>query len=184
MTPHLIGLSGRARVGKDTAAQYLTNAYGYTQYAFAKPIKDMLQAAGFERGYYNDETNPQSKEDVIPALGCSYRKLAQTLGTEWGRSIHPEFWLLLAQRFVGEIPKECGVVVSDLRFENEAEWIRAEGGLVIHIDGPARGALQGSQGKHTSEAGVERLQGDIVIANTAGKSFLHMQLDAAIRSTH
>ena len=35
----LIGLTGKARSGKDTVANYLFNQHGYTRIAFADPVK-------------------------------------------------------------------------------------------------------------------------------------------------
>jgi len=38
--PLVIGLCGRKRVGKDTVAEYLKKQFGFTQYAFADPLKE------------------------------------------------------------------------------------------------------------------------------------------------
>lgn len=38
--PHIIGLNGVARSGKDTAALHLTASHGYTRFALADPIKE------------------------------------------------------------------------------------------------------------------------------------------------
>ena len=94
--PLLIGLTGRARVGKDTAASFLANDYLLKRYAFAQPIKDAAEAMGFARSVYD---NDDMKERVIQGLGVSYRRILQTLGTEWGRSLNRS-----EERRVG---KEC-----------------------------------------------------------------------------
>ncbi|WP_445177068.1 deoxynucleotide monophosphate kinase family protein, partial [Pseudomonas aeruginosa] len=50
MKPFLIGLTGRARSGKDTAANYLAAQFGLLVYALASPLKlallDMLNLPG------------------------------------------------------------------------------------------------------------------------------------------
>lgn len=126
----LIGLSGRARVGKDTAANMVTAMYGGYQYSFADPIKEMLRA-----GLGIDLRSPywlNRKEEAIPAIGRSPRELMQTLGTEWGlKHVHPQLWILMAQQYL--LNKGPGMVLSDVRTENEAVWVRELGGRIIHI---------------------------------------------------
>lgn len=126
MSRLLIGLIGRARVGKDTAADYLCAHYGMTRYAFADPIKKMLAPV------FGDLFHAGDREQPISWLGKSPRQLMQTLGTEWGRKqVHPEIWLLLAERFISA--SNCPVVISDVRFRNEAYWILSQGGSLIEI---------------------------------------------------
>lgn len=176
----LIVFTGKAGVGKDTAANYLAAEYDMDRYAFADPIKDALEAMGFPREEYDVDG---VKDEIIPELGVSYRKLAQTLGTEWGRSIHPDFWVIIAKRFLRLAREACseGFIISDGRFENETAWVRSDpNGQVIHIDGPARRALAVDGQSHASEAGVERRLGDITVNNTAGLGFLRQQLDSII----
>ena len=139
----LIGLVGKARSGKDTAADALVKAFGAERYAFADPLKDMLEAA------FGDKFREGDRESPIPWLGKSPRHLMQTLGTEWGRElVHPDLWVLLAEsrRKVAEA-KGVGMVVSDVRFLNEADWIMSSGGLLIEILRP--GAEQVAE--HVSE---------------------------------
>lgn len=155
--PSVIGLAGRARVGKDTAASFLLAAIGGYRYSFADPMRGMLLQLGIDM---NDPYWIDRKEDIIPALGRSPRYLMQTLGTEWGRNlVHPQLWLLLAQQRL--LQNGPGMIVTDVRFENEAEWVRSQGGVVVHIlreDATAVAA-------HASEAGVAITDGDFVIHN-------------------
>jgi hypothetical protein len=176
--PLLIGLTGRARVGKDTAASFLANDYLLKRYAFAQPIKDAAEAMGFARSVYD---NDDMKERVIQGLGVSYRRILQTLGTEWGRSLNPDFWLLLAKLQWEQVKRQgVGMVISDVRFANEANWIRSEGGLLIHIDGPVRADVSEATMRHASENGVERDLGDVVVSNIASLDFLQLQLRSAV----
>jgi hypothetical protein len=178
----LIGLAGPAGVGKDTAARYVADEFSLLQYAFASPIKDALEAMGFDRRVYDQD---EVKDAPIPDLNVSYRKLAQTLGTEWGRAMHEEFWLMLGKRrfaAVQAMPKYGayrGMVVSDVRFSNEANWIR-QAGILIHIVGPARRLIAKDGSSHASEAGICKQQGDVVVTNTGSLTFLFGQLNATI----
>lgn len=132
----IIGLTGPAGSGKDTVADRLVSQYGYIKYSFAEPLKAMLKVIGV------DCDNRETKELPHPVFGVSPRVMAQTLGTEWMRKgVNREGWLLLALERIRsttelnnleDVPTEKGIVFSDVRFENEAEFIRARGTLV-HI---------------------------------------------------
>lgn len=175
----LIGLTGPAGVGKDTAAGFLVQAFGLRQYAFASPIKDALEAMGFPRKHYDQDL---VKDEPIPGIGVSWRRMAQTLGTEWGRSMHPDFWLLLAQRqhdAACMLEEFVGTVVSDVRFENEAAWIRKEG-VLIHISGPARREIASDGKGHASERGIQPLPNDLFVTNTGSMTFMFGQLSSLV----
>lgn len=155
--PSVIGLAGPARSGKDTVASFMLAAMGGYQYSFADPIRSMLRGLGIDMSepYWQER-----KEQAIPVLNASPRRLMQTLGTEWGRElIHPDIWLTLAQqRLLSNGP---GMIVSDVRFENEAAWVRKCGGLIVHIERPGLAGVEA----HTSESGVQRGPGDMVLIN-------------------
>ena len=93
------------------------------------------------------------KERDLPTVGRSPREMVQTLGTEWGRNtMRLDFWLLIALPEIeahrrGGVP---GVVVSDVRFENEAQFIRCQGGQVWHIQRPGIAGVRA----HASERGI------------------------------
>ncbi len=163
MTQLLIGLAGAARSGKTSAAQHLAVLFGFIHYALAQPIKAML-AQGFNLG--DAHLEGALKEQPLPWLGKAPRELMQLLGTEFGRGmVHPDLWLLLAAQNLDNLincyPGGRGVVISDLRFENEAAFVRQRGGVVIHIlrpDAPGVAA-------HSSEAGIGIHDNDLVIHN-------------------
>jgi len=125
----LIGLIGRARVGKDTVAEHLCSHHGFMQYAFADPMKDMLEVV------FGDRFRTGDREAPIDWLGKSPRHLMQTLGTEWGRNcIHPDLWTLLAEREVEYHAKyRYNLVISDVRFHNEADMILKHGGELWQV---------------------------------------------------
>jgi|SRR5690606_32629235 len=160
----LIGLHGRARTGKDTAARYLAAQWCLYSYAFADPIKAAI-AQLFNLTHAHIEGN--LKETLLPTIGKSPRQLMQLLGTEWGRrQVHPELWLLLAGQNIAnqlEIDQSHynGVVIRDVRFENEAEWIRCQGGHVVHILRADAEAVSA----HSSESGIGIHDNDFVIHN-------------------
>ena len=151
----IIGIAGKAKAGKDTFATILNRHLPkYERYSFAYPIKDML-AVGLKipREYLDD---PERKEEIDPVYLKAYREIMQTLGTEWGRKlIHPDIWLLAAQA------RGNHLIIPDVRFENEAAWVR-ENGILIHITSD-RSTTQFTQ--HESERGIAARDGDFMFRN-------------------
>ena len=166
--PFVIGVTGKARSGKDTLSEHLYTRLGFdcNRAAFADPLKDMLRALGIDdiEGY---------KEEVHPLLGVTSRKMMQTLGTEWGReAIGEDTWINLT--------KEKGkgkkfLVISDVRFENEANFVR-ENGILLHVTG--RGGIKGF---HKSESGVKFQLGDFRIDNSYDIEYLFSQADTLLK---
>jgi hypothetical protein len=133
--PTLIGLSGPAGSGKDTVRSILEGAHGYHGLALADPIRAMITAllttAGIDIKYAHAR---ELKELNIPGLGISYRRLAQTIGTEWGRNtMDTSFWTRIAQARLQELTGDTfgaiNFVVSDIRFESDA----SERGIPFHM---------------------------------------------------
>jgi predicted ATPase len=89
----IIGLTGPAGSGKDAVRDILEDL-GLIGFAFADPIRNMIRGLLTDNGLSDDWMDDRNlKERIIPALGVSYRQMAQTLGTEWGRGLRSDFWL-------------------------------------------------------------------------------------------
>lgn len=165
----LIGISGHAGVGKDTVAQYLAekyeNVYGE---AFANPLKRACAAAfGLPLEHFHDR-EMKEQESI---WGPSPRKIAQFVGTEmfrqkindlYGESRVWKHWIeLMEMRLTGQsIPPEGEgfyspgdtVIITDVRFQDEADWIQRNGGILLTIQRDGYEGKVGFQG-HASEAG-------------------------------
>lgn len=165
----VIGISGKARVGKDTAAQFLIAHTGGYRYSFADPIRRMLAAGlGIDMG---DPYWQANKEEVIPALGRSPRYLMQTLGTEWGRDlIAQDLWVILAKQTLLRLGP--GMVIPDVRFETEAAWIRSIGGRILHLTRPNASPVEA----HSSEAGIITDGNDIQVVNSGSLEELQAKI--------
>ena len=130
MKPKVIGLVGRARSGKSTAAEILRVRWDYGRTRFAGPLKDMLRAIGMT------EEEIEGSEKFTPKdwlCGKTPRHAMQTLGTEWGRDcLGKDFWArLLVRRLTGHA---AHYVVEDVRFLNEAKAIKDLGGVIIRLN--------------------------------------------------
>ncbi len=175
----MIGLSGEAGCGKDTLAEQFVLHDVYEQYRFADPIKNMLAQFHIRPDVWEDHDR---KETVIPWLGKSPRFLAQTLGTEWGRDlIHPDVWVLFAMgRWnVVNAGKDGRMVISDVRFQNEAKWITQAGGILVKIERPDNDHEM-DNAAHASEAGG--IPGHVTVTNGGTKDDLRKKAWIEIRS--
>lgn len=178
MKPLLIGLAGPARSGKSTAADHLVRNHLLEHYAFADPLRSGLMEI------FNldpDDFEGERKEQTLAWLGRSPRELMQSMGTEWARQmVHPDVWVKIAEQNLNYLQNSLssvvGFVVSDVRFENEAEFIRQRGGTIIHIHRPDAQAVN----PHASEAGILKQQDDLIARNTACLSALKVEIDCCI----
>jgi len=169
---NIVGIAGRAGAGKDTAADYLVKRFAFKRFAFADAIRDGIKAIfGLTDAELNDRI---LKEKEIPWIGRSPRYLAQRLGTEFGRNqVQDDIWIRVLSERVRR-SQWHQVVISDVRFENEAAWIRSQGGQIIHIKRPGD---EISESGHPSENGIAVMPGDLVIDNASTLAFLHDELE-------
>jgi len=172
----LIGITGKARSGKDTFAEMLEReldeALGVLSLtsvaSFADPIKDMLYG-----GLDLEDKDPEAEE----VYGKSYRYLAQALGTEWGREmIDPDIWV---RAFHAQYKDDTNpIILTDVRFENEARFIRDRVGVIVHMERPDQEII--AESGHKSEAGLKRFfdARDFIISNHAGLEELSAEAKA------
>ena len=159
----LIALHGRKRSGKNTFAAGM--APYVTELAFATPVKQVAQTV------FGVPLDTAPSDEYT---GFTARELWQKVGTECFRDVFPGVWVNnLANRY----EKSNGhVVITDLRFEDEAEWIKSQGGIIVGI---SRIGIDTSD-KHRSEAGIPLTMCDYVVKNNgteqefkkAGRQFL------------
>jgi hypothetical protein len=162
----IIGLSGYAQSGKDTAYDVLMN-FGYERFAFADTLRKALYALdpiaqvlkdGYAYhvselvdtdGWDGTKTNPLT--DV--------RRLLQRLGTEVGRNIIGEnVWV---DTTLNSIPDATRAVITDVRFPNEAKAIKELGGQVWRIERPGTGPANA----HPSETALDDFPFDTTLFN-------------------
>lgn len=176
--PLLIAFTGKAGAGKSTAAEFYSNGYRFFPESFAeRPKTAMMNLFGLEHSQVFG--NKEQKEAIIPHLSSSVpvsgRLILQTFCTEWARhTISPDVWIWpVANKWdqLKNVPGFKGMVISDLRFDNEAEWIKSQGGIVIEIvtvedRNAAKQPYPGFMGDgHVSESGIGRQYIDICITN-------------------
>jgi hypothetical protein len=177
--PLLIGLVGRAGAGKSTVAGMLSEDYAFTELAFAEPLLDMVCALFAHAGIDGAWAVERALKEQPTTLGFSYRHLAQTLGTEWGRGLAPDFWVrVMEHRLSSPALEGDNLVISDVRFPNEAELITRRGGVLVRVlrNGP------GHTRAHISEQHVDTLPVHTELLNFGSTATLADQVDRLIHT--
>lgn len=169
-TPPLIGLLGKARSGKDSVAAVLTADHGYTRVAFADPLKRAALALDpliyVETGCWSDPEEERYLRQIVDELGWErakdtypqVRETLQKLGSAI-RELDPDFWLDAALDTIEDTPGP--VVITDVRYPNEADAIRARGGVLVRVLRP--GLVSTDQ--HASEVALDRYPADRYLHN-------------------
>lgn len=176
--PGVIGLSGPAGAGKDTAAAYLVEYHGYKAMAFADPLRAMLgvvlDMVGAPTSLWLSDRSLKERE--IPGLGVSPRAFLQAMGTEGGRALSSDIWVRVAQeRIEADWPSHPSrrYVFTDARFENEWAWIRELGGRIWRIERPGLQPVR----PHISETAAAALQPDWTLHNNGTVAALWAQIE-------
>lgn len=171
----LLGLTGAAGAGKTTAANYLESEWGVLPVGLSDPILAMLLALFNDADVGDGWATERSLKEQSTSLGYSYRYLAQRLGTDWGReALDCGFWMRIAERKLADL--EAGgdhALVSDIRFPDEAQWLRARGGLLVRIERPDATPVQ----EHESERHWRLLDADHIVRNDGSLATLYDKLD-------
>lgn len=177
----LIGLCGAAGSGKDTVASILRETAQFYRVAFADPLYEMISVV---TGLLPEDLQDRElKEAEIDWIGKSPRQLLQTLGTEWGRGMVSEsIWIDIGMRRIDRLLADGrNVVVTDVRFDNEAAAIKGAGGEVWQIV-RGEGCVRGVSMRHASEAGVAQTLVDRVVGNWSTLEKLRQTVAANVLS--
>ncbi len=152
----IIGLSGKAGSGKDTFAGFLRDYNpNIVRRAFADALKIHLgDLTGWTFAQLQDQ---QFKQTLSLRYGTTPRAAMQSFGV-WAReTLGSDFWVnkVLNARTPDEI-----TVVTDVRFRNEANAIRAAGGYLVRID-----RASCPVGDHISETDLDNYDFNFFVGN-------------------
>lgn len=174
-TPRLIGLTGVARSGKDTTADYLVRERGFVKHSFAAPIREFVARI---LGMTLAELETAKEQPIQWLPGQTPRRLMQTIGTEWGRdSVDPDLWVKSCfERVRRDMAAGRSVVICDVRFDNEARALKKLGGQVWRVTRSGAGTASA----HASEAGVSDVLVDRFLANSRAVGDLYELVDGAL----
>lgn len=187
----IIGLSGYARVGKDTTADRLVTAHGFTKIGFADALKEAVYTL-------NPKIGPTMRyAEVVDDIGLDaakaafpeVRRLLQFMGTDVARKLWGEdFWVdRLADKIfhLTAADPDLNVVIADVRFPNEAAFVQmnmapngAPRGRLWRINRPGIGPVS----DHPSETALDDWDFDSYICNDKTIAALHEYADLLVEA--
>lgn len=156
----IIGLTGYAQSGKDTVANILVDKYGFTRIAFADKIREFLYSINpmisGEPLQIKVDVEGWEKAKQHPEV----RRLLQVTGTSARKLFGSQFWINQTLRHFATEPK---IVIADVRFRNEADFLKANGGQVWRIQRIGVDAVN----NHVSEKDMDDYKVDQTFANNS-----------------
>lgn len=188
----IIGLSGELRSGKDTVAEMLRQRWGFEVISFAHALKEEVIARLWRtlvaihelEGHAHENTscswaNREAciKDMVWNRKPPATRALLQEYGTEIRRQDNPAYW---EERWMERVAGRPLVVAADVRFENEARAVLAQGGELWLVERPG---LERVESPHVSEEFCKTwTRWDAVIGNGGTIEGLSTQVDALAKT--
>jgi hypothetical protein len=164
----LVGLVGRSGSGKDKFFSQVLAPLGYTRLSLADAVR-VFSILLFTRVYEGIEKDTSSLLRVFPYLYQEMfsmnksplaRTIQQYVGTELvKRKFDRDYWIKVLDPLVRErTERGIKVAITDIRFPEEAEYIRNNGGLLIKITGSSRYSEGDLVADHDSEMLVDQIE--------------------------
>lgn len=146
----LYGITGKMRSGKDTFYALASAAMPSLRFAFGDSLKAECASAC---GITVDEINENKP---------LYRTLLQWWGTEFRRGQDTEYWI---KKMAKKLSKagDGAIFITDVRFKNEADFIKQFGGKIIRVVRPNNAAPNANAG-HASETEMDAEVADFTIS--------------------
>ena len=197
----IIGLTGKKECGKDTAGRHLVHQHSFERVSFADDLKTALSilldipfmeleqhksnpTVKLALGYENRPAEAPISAMWSPIVSYSIRHIMQRFGTEVGRNFFDEdFWVDRVLPYDHDNPsfayRDRKIVVTDCRFENEAQRILDLGGKIVEIRRPTEHVDE-----HVSEAGIPDEMIEYVISNDSTIESLYKDVDAVLENIY
>ena len=176
----IIGVAGKARVGKDTLARFIKEEFEETHNrkfydaAFAFELKNMCK---FQFGLNDDQLWGDKKEipdkrymrvkgtgigvvgwDGLPQEDRFWvpREIMQELGAFY-RKIDYDFWVKGLRKFLqhAKLQGHKDFIITDVRYINEAKFIKSKKGFLIRIERDVENRDQIHGATHESETSLD-----------------------------
>lgn len=174
----IVGLIGAKRSGKDTLAGRLVTAHGFERVAYA----DALKGAAYDMNPYLGADGLRLA-DLVDSIGweaakasLEVRRFLQALGVAMRDHVHRDIWTNVVRDRL-EAAREHGtnVVVTDVRFPNEAKQIKEYGGIIVRIVRPT--LMWDTADAHISERALDDYRPDYTVHNDSTLEALYKEAD-------
>ena len=188
----LIGVTGFKRSGKDTLGDYLCEKHGFTKLSYASALKLACKAifSFTDEQLYGEE----EKEKIDEYWKHSPREILQKVGTELFREklaevcdhIDNDIWIRSVDRQMKMLHrtdphKYDRFVVTDVRFDNEAHFIKKMNGKIFRVNRFDFEATYENLAKlHKSERSIPLIDVDEDIENKSTLEDLYSKVDTLL----
>ena len=155
----LLAFGCEARVGKDTAVEYLMTKKGGLQKSFASPLYDIQDYT-----YKRLGLDPQKDRRFLQIIG------------DWGRQKNPHLFIKVVLREIDS--RKGNIYVSDVRYPNEFFSLKNRGFTMVRLTRENRFVSADAKiATHSSENSLQNYPWDIILSNDGGLSDLYTKLD-------
>lgn len=181
----IIGLCGYDGHGKDTVASFLPAL----RLAFADPLyEEVAQAFGVTVDWLQRREHKETPSVLLDVALCrdaafqsllpegvpqSPRTILRLWGTEYRRRTDSGYWLRRIERRA--LPTRDDLVISDVRFDDEAQWVRDMGGQIWLVHDPRKPVPSGG---HASTQDPKRFRPESIIRNDGTLDALRLRTEA------
>lgn len=169
-------MAGKMGSGKTSVSEWFVKEHDFVKLAFADPLKkSLVELTGLDMAHFTD---PILKETKIAGINKTPREIMQMLGTDFAREmIDWDFWLWRMRHSIS-MYSDKDIIIDDVRFENEAQFIRDNGGKIVHLQ---RNFEFDSEHKaHRSEDGIKTFMGDYIVHAEDGIELTALKVSALI----
>lgn len=199
----IIGLTAKKGSGKDTFADYLVKNHGYIKLSFAQYIKESAKVL-FQ--WTDDDFEQDKKEIKDEYWNISPREFLQQFGTDFLRNFlhilnseelkiynNTKIVLCGKKKFSFHIKRlnlhitelykinsvNNKIVISDIRFEDEYEYVKKLGGTIIKIERPS--IKNNIYSQHESESFFDKLKEDYLIKNIFSLDIFYNKIEYLLK---
>jgi len=153
----LIGISGKKGVGKDLLASFLREKYGFVNLPFAQELKASVRRDFNLSLEDTDGVNKEKKTSFSQGILVSFDEDGNTINStgywtpreimiqygQFFRQFDKNYWIKKTFQKINLVKSEVKIAqweddlkftISDVRFKNEADYIKEQGGYLVRLE--------------------------------------------------